>query len=163
MNIKLSHHLANISISSLPIIVMIILLGITGCATEGIGGSNYTRSQARKAHRILRGKVTGIRPVSIEGTRSGIGTMAGVALGGLGGSEIGGGIGSTAAALGGAILGGIVGQAAEQVVTKQTGIEITVELDNGDEIAIVQGADEDFRIGDRVRVIRGGGVDRVTR
>lgn len=44
----------------------------------------------------------------------------------------------------------------------QNGIEITVRLDSGRLIAITQAADESFRVGDRVRVLSGGGTTRVS-
>ncbi|KOR27348.1 membrane protein [Achromatium sp. WMS1] len=141
---------------------MAIQIGITGCATEGVGGGDYTRTQTRGEQTVLMGEVIAVRVVKIEGTRSGIGTLAGAAIGGLGGSQIGHGAGSTAAAIGGAVIGGIAGQAAEQMATKQDGLEITVALDNGRTIAVTQGIDEQFRVGDRVRVLRGGGTTRVS-
>lgn len=55
------------------------------------------------------------------------------------------------------------GAAAEEAVTRQDGVEITVKLDSGRVLAITQAADEEFRVGDRVRVLTGGGVTRVTR
>jgi len=47
-------------------------------------------------------------------------------------------------------------------VTRQKGVEITVKLDSGRLIAITQAADEVFRVGDRVRVLSGGGTTRVS-
>jgi outer membrane lipoprotein SlyB len=47
-------------------------------------------------------------------------------------------------------------------VTRQEGVEITVKLDSGRLLAITQAADEEFRVGDRVRVLSGGGTTRVT-
>jgi outer membrane lipoprotein SlyB len=58
--------------------------------------------------------------------------------------------------------GGLLGQAAEEGVTGGKGLEITVRLDNGSLVAITQAADEEFRPGERVRILSGGGVSRVT-
>ncbi len=41
-------------------------------------------------------------------------------------------------------------------------MEITVLLDSGRYIAIVQEPDENFRAGDRVRILSGGRTTRVT-
>jgi outer membrane lipoprotein SlyB len=60
------------------------------------------------------------------------------------------------------VAGGVAGAAIEEGVTRQKGLEITVKLDNGRMIAITQAADEQFRPGERVRVLTGGGVTRVT-
>ena len=46
-------------------------------------------------------------------------------------------------------------------MTKKQGLEITVRYDNGTLGAITQEADESFNVGDRVRVLSGGGVTRV--
>ena len=151
----------NKSVYILPMILA-SLMNMSGCATEGIGGGDYSRSQTRGEQRIRMGTVAAVRTVKIEGTRSGIGTVAGAGLGGLAGSEIGMGKGSIAGSVGGAIVGAMIGQAAEQFTTKQDGIEITINLDNGELIAVTQGADEQFNIGDRVRVLSGGGATRVS-
>ena len=70
------------------------------------------------------------------------------------GSTIGSGSGRAVATAGGAVLGGIAGSAVEKNVTTVVGLEMEVELDNGELILIVQEKDDDFRVGDRVRVIR---------
>jgi outer membrane lipoprotein SlyB len=69
------------------------------------------------------------------------------------GSTIGEGKGSTLAALGGALAGALIGSAGEEKFTRKDGLEITVKLDNGNEVAVVQEADVPFQVGDRVRVL----------
>jgi outer membrane lipoprotein SlyB len=62
----------------------------------------------------------------------------------------------------GAIGGAAAGAAIEEGATRQKGLEITIKLDNGEVISIVQGADEKFDEGDLVRVLRRpGGSARV--
>jgi outer membrane lipoprotein SlyB len=56
----------------------------------------------------------------------------------------------------------LAGSAIEEGATRQTGLEITVRLENGQYIAITQAADEEFRPGERVRVLSGRGTTRVT-
>jgi outer membrane lipoprotein SlyB len=48
----------------------------------------------------------------------------------------------------------MAGSAVEEKATQQKALEITVKLDNGEVIAIVQEADVPFDEGDSVRVIR---------
>lgn len=43
----------------------------------------------------------------------------------------------------------------------QTGVEVTVKLDSGRTMAVVQGADISFAPGQRVRVMIGQGTTRV--
>jgi outer membrane lipoprotein SlyB len=108
------------------------------------------------------GVVESVRQVNIEGTKSPVGAAAGAVVGGAAGSTVGGGTGRVITTTVGALLGGLGGAAAEEAVTRQAGLEITVKLDSGRMIAITQAADEEFRVGDRVRVLSGGGTTRVT-
>ncbi|MEJ5210275.1 MAG: glycine zipper 2TM domain-containing protein [Burkholderiales bacterium] len=134
---------------------------LAGCPASMSGGA-YTRDQARQAQEVQMGRMESVREVMIEGTKSVVGPAAGAAVGGIAGSNIGGGKGSTVGAIVGAVAGGVAGAAIEEGVTRTKGLEITVKLDNGRLIAVTQAADEQFRPGDRVRVITGGGVTRVT-
>lgn len=149
--------------SKLLATLMISALTLTGCAS-GLGSGDYERSQARAVQEVQMGVVQAIRNVKIEGTKSPVGTIGGAAVGGIAGSQIGGGNGQIAGAVLGAVLGGLGGSALEEKMTSQNGVEITVKLDSGRTIAITQAANvnEQFRIGDRVRVLSGGGTTRVT-
>lgn len=134
---------------------------LAGCAS-GVGSGDYSRSQTRSAQEVQMGTVESVRTVKIEGTKSVVGPAAGAVVGGVAGSTVGGGRGRVVGATVGAVLGGVGGAAAEEAITRQDGLEITVKLDSGRILAITQGADEDFRVGDRVRVLTGGGTTRVT-
>ena len=134
---------------------------LVGCAS-GLGSKDYSRDQARTAQEVQMGVVESVRTVNIEGTKSVVGTGAGAIVGGVAGSKVGGGRGSIIGATAGAVLGGLGGAAAEEAITRQDGLEITVKLDSGRMIAVTQAADENFNVGDRVRVLTGGGVTRVT-
>ena len=143
-------------------IALASLLVLSACA-PGQGANSYSRSQARTEQSVRMGTVEGVRVVRLEGPRSPIGTLAGGVVGGVAGSTVGGGRGSTIAAVIGAVAGGLAGSAIEEGVTRKEGVEVTVRLDNGNMIAITQEADEQFKPGERVRVLSGGGVSRVTR
>jgi len=63
----------------------------------------------------------------------------------------------------GSIAGAVAGNAVENGVAIRDGLEITVRLDNGALRAIDQQANgETFQAGDRVRLLSGNGVTRVT-
>lgn len=84
-------------------------------------------------------------------------------LGGLAGSTVGGGTGQKAAAVAGAVAGGVAGQASERVLTRADGLEITVRLENGNIMAIVQEqSEQQFQVGQRVRVVEHNGTYRVS-
>ena len=134
---------------------------IAGCATTS-SGSVYTSGQARQEQTVRMGVVESVRHVIIEGSKSGVGAVAGGVVGGVAGSNVGGGKGSTIGSILGAVAGGLAGNAIEEGTTKKQGLEITVRLDSGGLRAITQDADETFRPGERVRLLSGGGVTRVT-
>lgn len=134
---------------------------VAGCASSK-SGEVYTRDQARQAMTVRLGTVEFVKAVRVEGSKSGLGAAGGGIIGGVAGSTIGGGKGATLAALGGAIGGAIAGNIAEEKITKFNGLEITVKLDNGDVLAVVQVDDVAFVVGDRVRVLTGrDGTTRV--
>ena len=149
----------NISLVSLTAVSLLVVLG--GCAS-GTGGKDYSREQARTVQEVQMGVVESVREVNIEGTKSPVGAGAGAVVGGVAGSTLGGGRGQIVGAAVGAVLGGLGGAAAEESLTRSKGVEITVKLDAGRLIAITQSADEAFNVGDRVRVLTGGGVTRVS-
>jgi outer membrane lipoprotein SlyB len=141
------------------LVASVAVLG--GCASSMSGGA-YSRDQARQVQEVKMGMVESVRQVRIEGTKSPVGTGAGAVVGGIAGSNVGGGKGSTVGAILGAVAGGVAGSALEEGVMSKDGLEITVKLDGGRMIAVTQEADEQFRVGERVRVLSGGGVTRVT-
>lgn len=134
---------------------------VAGCA-QGLGGGSYTRDEVRREQNVRMGVVESVRPVQIEGTRTIVGPAAGAVVGGIAGSSVGGGRGSDVAAVLGAVVGGVAGQAIEQGTTRRNGVELTVKLDSGALVAIVQEADESFKAGDRVRILSDGRTSRVT-
>jgi outer membrane lipoprotein SlyB len=137
------------------------LLALAGCAGSQ-SGSSYSQSQARGEMTVRMGVVESVRQVTIEGERTPVGALAGGAIGGMAGSNVGGGRGSTVGAILGAVAGGVAGNAIEKHVNKTAGLEITVKLDNGNLVAVTQEADEEFRPGERVRILSGHGTSRVS-
>jgi len=146
----------------LPLALALAAAAVLGGCASSQSGSAYERRQARQEMSVRLGVVESVRRVTIEGTKSPVGAVAGAGLGGLAGSNIGRGRGSTAGAIVGAVIGGVAGSAVEEQVTKKEGLEITVKLDSGELIAVTQEADETFHPGERVRLLRGSGASRVT-
>jgi outer membrane lipoprotein SlyB len=115
---------------------------------------------------VRLGVVESVRDVTIDarGGESGTGTMVGAALGGIGGSTVGGSDRAHAAgAIAGAVVGGLIGGAIDKGTNNRRGVEVTVRLEDGRLTAITQEKDEEFRVGDKVRILSGQGVTRVTR
>jgi len=90
-----------------------------------------------------------------------IGTGAGAVVGGIAGSTVGQGKDSRIGAVIGAVVGGVAGSAIEEGVTREDAMEITIKLDSGRMISVVQGGKEEFKPGDKVRVLQGNGETRV--
>lgn len=147
------------AIAALVVAPMVFL---AGCANKSASGNVYTYGQAQREQIVRMGSVVSTRPIVIQNDQqTGLGTVAGGALGGVAASSIGGGRGKALATIGGALLGGLAGNAVEKEVGKSKGLEVTVQLDNGETRVIAQEADIDLRPGQRVRVISGGGPTRV--
>ena len=136
-------------------------LALGGCAYNA-GSRDYRGYEVRGEQSVRFGVVESVREVRIDPHQTGVGTAGGAALGAIAGSNVGGGSGQVAGAIGGAILGGIIGQNVERSPNERRGLELTVLLDSGKYVAVVQEADEDFRAGDRVRILSGRGATRVS-
>ncbi|MBT0962336.1 glycine zipper 2TM domain-containing protein [Denitromonas sp. IR12] len=145
------------------LLASVALIGVSGCASN-LTGDTYSRAEARRAMVVKFGTVQSVRYVKLEGTKTPIGTVAGGAIGGIAGSTIGRGKGSAVGAVLGAVAGGLAGSAVEEGVTRSQGVEVTVRMDDGRYLAVVQeDAGEGFRTGERVRIVQDGGTMRVSR
>jgi outer membrane lipoprotein SlyB len=139
------------------------LLG--GCAQQGLYGTSYSRDQVRQAQTVQYGTIESVTPVVIEGRDDGVvGAGTGAVVGGIAGNQIGGGSGRTLATVVGAVAGGLVGQRVEKSVTTRQGQELTIRLDSGRVVSVVQEVDNGqfFRQGERIRVLGQGSSLRVT-
>ena len=137
---------------------------LAGCAAPGLGGGNYNRAQVRGEQTVRLGVVENVRDVAIDARDTGTGTLAGAAIGGIAGSTLGGGHKANAVGtIAGAVIGGIIGSAVEKDANDRKGVEVTVRLEGGKLIAVTQDKDEEFRVGDKVRILSGQGATRVTR
>ena len=141
--------------------VCMLALAMLSAGCTNYSGNTYSGSQVRSAQTVQYGTVVSVQPVTLEEDRPAVlGTVGGGVVGGVLGNMVGGGRGKTLATIAGAALGA----AGEKALTKQNGLEITVELENGQQLSIVQAADQQFSPGERVRVLRGSdGSARVTR
>jgi outer membrane lipoprotein SlyB len=138
---------------------------MVSCAQDTLTGDVYSRNEARSGQSVQMGRITQVRYVKIEGGNQ-AGSIIGAIGGGLLGSSIGNGRASnTAGAVGGAALGSALGSKIQQSTGTRQGIEITVRLDNGQTVAVVQEENRKrpsgFEIGQSVRVLNSGNTMRV--
>lgn len=143
-------------------IVVAALGALSACATSNPDVVN--RYQAQRMAVVQDATVLSVRPVTIDGQQSGIGTVAGGVAGGIAGSSIGGYRDGAVGAVLGAVVGGVIGNAVERGATQENGVEILVQLRNGERRSIVQGlGGETFGIGEPVVLVTSGGRTRVQR
>ena len=143
--------------------ISLLTVGLTGCIS-GLQGSTYSRSEARQVQEVEFGTVLSTNPVVIEGKQSGAGQLPGAIIGGVAGSSVGEGKGQQIFTILGAVGGAVVGSMIEEQATRTQGLELTIKMDSGKTLSIVQEVDNVnvFREGQRVRVLTQGALARVS-
>ena len=138
-------------------VVVLMALGMVGCANQDIyGGNVYSGAQAKEARSISYGTIVSTRPVKIQSDNQGVvGTIGGGAIGGIAGSTIGGGTGRALATAVGAVAGAVVGSKVEEKASQVSAIEMVIRKDDGKEIVVVQKAEANLVPGARVRIVGG--------
>jgi outer membrane lipoprotein SlyB len=144
-------------------LAIILLSSLILAACANTAGDVYTRDQAMREMNVQYGVIESVREVTLAGSQSGVGAVAGGAVGGIAGSSVGHNRDSAIGAVVGAVAGGLAGNALEKLGTQEKGQEITVRLENGRLISVVQAGEEKFQAGERVRVLSGRGETRVSR
>ena len=145
-------------------LAILVASTLTGCASD-LKGTTYSKHEARQLQTVRFGTVTESHFVVLEGTSGEVGTLAGGATGAVIGSQIGGKREGIIGGIAGAIAGGALGQMAEKKLTKKQGIEITVRLEDGSYVSVVQEHDPavSFTVNDRVKVLSQGRSSRVAK
>ena len=137
-----------------------LTLALAGCAS-GYGANTVSPSGVGYASQVEYGTVSAVREVTIRPDNSVLGVATGAVLGGLAGSELGGGDkAQTAGAVGGAVLGGLAGNELGKGMNTRRGYAYTIRFEDGHVAEIVQGADVYLQPGTRVAVTYRG--DRTT-
>jgi len=140
----------------------LLIASLAACATSS--PDVIQRGEAQRLSQVQDGTVLSIRPVTVDGSQSGVGTVAGGVIGGVAGSSVGGHREGLAVGVLGAVIGGVVGNAAERAGTRESAVEILIQLRNGERRAIVQAVgSETLAPGDAVVLVTTGGKTRVTR
>lgn len=127
------------------------LLVLQGCASSAY--ETVPRNTSGKLQSVSSGTVVATKNVVIEGESTRLGQASGAIAGSAVGQTVGKGSGRTLATAGGAVVGGIVGGMVEKELTKKQAQELTVSLDDGGTVVVVQERrDLAFVEGDRVSV-----------
>lgn len=122
------------------------------------------RGDAQRMSQVQDATVLSVRPVTVDGSQSGIGGAAGGIAGAVAGSSVGGRREGAVVGVLGAVAGAVIGNAIERNATKEEAVEILVQLRNGERRSVVQakGA-EILNPGEAVILVTTGGKTRVTR
>ena len=120
------------------------------------------RGDAQRLSQVQDATVLNVRPVTVEGSQSGVGAVSGGAVGGIAGSSRSSGREAAAIGILGAVAGAVAGNAIERASTRENAVEILVQLKNGERRAIVQAqGSETLAAGDAVIIVTTGGKARV--
>lgn len=134
-------------------LLSVLVLLVLGCSSNG--EQSYSRDEANRIQTTLTGTIIAIEKVNVDGASSWKGTLTGSVLGGVLGSTIGSGWGRVIASAAGSIAGAFAGAATEEQLTKDRGLKITIEQDDGNTFAviIIPEKGQHFNIGQHVKVV----------
>lgn len=143
-------------------LTMSLVAALAGCATSS--PDVIQRGDAQRLSEVVDATVLTIRPVTVDGSQSGVGATAGGVVGGIAGSSVGGRREGAIVGVLAAVAGAVAGNAVERMGTREEAVEILVQLKNGDRRTIVQAkGNETLLPGDRVILVTTGGKVRVTK
>lgn len=144
----------------------LLVLAVTGAlaACSTTSPDTISRGDAQRMSTVVDAVVLSTRPVTVDGSQSGVGAATGAIVGGVAGSSVGGKREGAAVGVLAAVVGGVVGNTIERAATREEAVEILLQLKNGDRRAVVQAkGTEDFKPGEAVILVTTGGKVRVTR
>ncbi|MEO7117037.1 MAG: glycine zipper 2TM domain-containing protein [Caldimonas sp.] len=137
-------------------------LSLAACTTSN--PDVVRRYDAQRMSQVYDATVLSVRPVTVDGSQSGIGAGAGAVAGGVAGSSIGGHRDSIVAGVLGAVIGGVIGNAVERGTTRENAVEILVQLRNGERRSVIQAVGtETYAVGEPVVLVTTAGRTRVSR
>jgi outer membrane lipoprotein SlyB len=135
-------------------LLAVSLVALGGCARD-YSPNTYSSNATQQANKVTQGVIVGVREVKISADGT-VGTVTGAAAGGvLGGQAPGGGVTTALGAVGGTMIGGLIGSAVEHGADDTKGFEYIVKQTNGDLVSVTQKEDTPLAIGQKVLVIAG--------
>lgn len=144
------------------LIASAVALSLAACSTTS--PDVIQRGDAQRMSQVQDATVLSVRPVTVDGSQSGVGGVSGGVVGAIAGSSVGGSREGAVVGVLGAVVGAMVGNAIERNATREEAVEVVVQLRNGERRSIVQAkANENLYAGDAVVLVTTGGKTRVTR
>jgi len=130
--------------------MLVAALMVTSMVGAGCSGGNQGRrtvqaGQVQRSASVSYGTILGVEEVMLESGSTALGIGAGAVTGGVLGHAVMGRSGRNRRSIGaltGAGLGAVAGSVAERRLTNADGIEIEVQLENGEIYVVVQELDD---------------------
>ena len=141
------------SFELLPKAACAVLLALALCACSTKTTKSYNDGDVRQLHGVYTGTVLDATDITVTEDPSLVGPIVGGVAGGVVGSFFGAGTGNALAVLGGAAAGAMIGGAEDMGQRKYPALQLTIELENGGTVMVVQAHDDYFVRGDRVRMV----------
>ena len=133
--------------------VGLLPLALIACSSTP-ASNTYTSSQAGTLQEVQFVTIAGVRMITIQEDNADAGKIAGGLMGGSAGSTLGQGTGQFMGSVAGAMIGSTVGMVTDRNAQAQQGLELIVRIkDSNKTVAIAQISDENFKVGDEVKVI----------
>ncbi len=142
------------------LVFLVIFAHVAACS--GPSRETYSASEVGQIVSVEEGRIVSARPIEIQKKRSGVGTVAGGGVGGIGLLAAVPGLGLAGLLLG-AIGGALIGTLVEDEMNHSRGTEYVVEMDDGRVVVIAQSGDdvEPLATGTEVLVQYGGNYTRL--
>ena len=141
-------------------ISILSLLFIFSCSVTSPYKVSKEDSQIALATEV--GIIIDVVPVTIQGKKSEVGSVAGGLIGGIAADSIGSGSGQEIAVIAGTVAGGIIGYYSTDKLGEHNGFQYAIKIDDEKKfIVVIQGAGKNnkaFVVGDRVSIIYGAQV-----
>ena len=137
--------------------VSVLAFVLMGSGCESVGGSSDSQVQMRPTASNVNGTGT-IQSIEVvpQSQGLGLGTLAGAAIGGVLGHQVGGGTGKTVSTVAGAAGGAYVGHEIEKRRHPENQIyKVTIRMDDGTTQSFAQEAEPAVKQGDRVTITNG--------
>jgi outer membrane lipoprotein SlyB len=127
---------------------------LAGCGPN-YSPDTYSSSAVQQASKVEQGVIAGVRKVGVQASGA-TGAVVGGAAGGIAGSQVpGGGLGTALTTLGGSLVGGLVGTGIERAGGDTTAFEYIVRKANGEMVSVTQKDEAPMALGQHVLVIAG--------
>ena len=134
---------------------------VGACSLQSQKPNVVQSGDAQRIQSVRNGIVLEVLSVEIEGDRK-FGTVIGGVLGSVIGNQAGRSQGSGtqgATTVAGGIAGDVLGNKLGNVLTRKNGVQLLIQLENGDTVSILQEADENVSFSPNQEVILIGDVN----